>query len=84
VQRLTPEEQTDPRVWRANLGLRATLRYRLKSGAAHPYSDAISEAIGAIQTVEPDGSGNVCVTVVSRRGEARIIPVSDIIAAKIL
>ena len=80
MQRLTAAQRGDPGVWRANLGRRATLRYRLRGDTAHPYS----EAIGAIQAVEPDDSGSISVTIVTRRGEARLVPVDDVLVAKIL
>jgi hypothetical protein len=69
----------DPEVWRAHLGRKASMRLKNPSDRNLPFT----EAVGVIQSVELDDDGKPVVTVVSRRGQTRSAPVSDVLAAKI-
>ena len=69
---------SDPVVdWKPYLGRKVSVRYRLND-SAHPFS----EAIGVISAVTSDESGQT-VTILSRHGDSRSIPASDILASKL-
>ncbi|HVL65434.1 MAG TPA: hypothetical protein VM573_09735 [Actinomycetota bacterium] len=72
---MTDEELSDEAAWRALLGSRVTLRFRLGGDPAHPFS----EAIGVVRSV---GEGRA--VVVDRRGKPTEVPLADILAAKVL
>ena len=63
--------------WRALLGRKISLRYRL-----HDDSDPFSEAIGVVMGVRP-GEGGGSVTILNKRGEQIIIAIDDILAGKV-
>ena len=63
--------------WRARLGRKVSLRFKLHGDPAHPFS----EAIGMVASTEGEGS-EARVSVVNRRGETATFAVSDVIAAK--
>jgi hypothetical protein len=79
MRRLEQSELNDPKVWRAQLGLKASLRLKNPDDPTYPFT----EAVGVIQSVGPDDSGRERITLVTRRGEVRIASVADILAAKI-
>lgn len=70
-----PEPPAD---WVQLLGRKVSIRYRL-----HDSHHAFSEAIGVVQSVTPPGDDVARVTVVNRRGEARSVPIEDIVSAKV-
>jgi hypothetical protein len=80
TRRLEPDELSSPSAWRALLGTKVSLRYRLHRDEAHPFS----EAIGMVQSVAPNEDGTFVLTVVNRRGEASSMALDDILAAKSL
>jgi len=63
---------------RKNLGRKVSIRFRLHTDPAHPFS----EAVGMIQSVTSDAEGIDSVTIVNRRGEVSSVPVNDIVAGK--
>ena len=64
--------------WRARLGRKVSLRFRLHGDPEHPFS----EAIGVVQSVrEVDGRDHI--EVVDRRGGVVSIAVEDVLAAKL-
>ncbi len=65
--------------WRALLGRKVSIRFRLRGDPAHPFS----EAVGVVQAVVASAEGG-CIRVVKRRGELVEVPVGDILAAKVL
>ncbi|MFN2389613.1 MAG: hypothetical protein ABR575_08440 [Actinomycetota bacterium] len=65
--------------WRRQLGRKVSLRFRVHGDPAHPWS----EAVGVVQTVDGDGT-DARLTVVTRRGEARVVAVRDVVACKLL
>jgi hypothetical protein len=60
--------------WRALLGRKVSLRYRLHGDAAYPFS----EAVGVVQAVDDD-----VVKVLSRRAELVSVVIEDVLAAKV-
>jgi hypothetical protein len=79
MRRLEPSELHDADVWRGQIGRKASMRLRNPGDPAHPFT----EAVGVVQSVEPDDRGAVRLKLVTRRGEARVAAVADILAAKI-
>jgi hypothetical protein len=77
---LKPDELRSRSAWKALLGTKVSLRYRLQGDESHPFS----EAIGMVQSVDRDDDGNSVLTVVNRRGEASSMALDDILAAKSL
>ena len=70
---------SDPVVdWKPHLGRKVSIRYRLHD-SAHPFS----EAIGVISSVASDDESGQTLTILSKRGESRSIPASDILASKL-
>ncbi len=67
-----------PEDWTQLLGRKVSIRYRLHDG-----DHAFSEAIGVVQSVTPPGEDAARVTVVNRRGEARSVPIEDIVTTKV-
>ena len=80
TRRLEPDELCSPSAWKALLGTKVSVRYRLHGDESHPFS----EAIGMVQSVAVDDDGNSLLTVVNRRGEASSMALDDILAAKSL
>jgi hypothetical protein len=80
THRLKPNELRSASAWKALLGTKVSLRYRLHGDESHPFS----EAIGMVQSVDRDDDGNSILTVVNRRGEASSMALDDILAAKSL
>jgi ribosomal protein S12 methylthiotransferase accessory factor YcaO len=64
--------------WHSHLGRKVSIRYRLHDDPAHPFS----EAIGVVQAVR-DEAGVQQVEVLNRKGEVVIVPVTDVLAAKL-
>jgi hypothetical protein len=54
------------------------LRYKLH-GSDHPFS----EAIGVISSIQEDPGGGQTLSVLTRSGETRSVPVADIVASKL-
>jgi hypothetical protein len=79
VRRLDPSELNDPRLWRGQIGRKASMRLRNPGDPTHPFT----EAVGVIQSVEEDEVGGVRLNLITRRGEARAAAIVDILAAKI-
>jgi hypothetical protein len=77
---LEPDELRSQSAWKALLGTKVSLRYRLHDDESHPFS----EAIGMVQSVALDDEGRAVLTVVNRRGEASSMALDDILAAKSL
>ena len=63
--------------WKPHLGRKVSLRYRLDD-PEHPFS----EAIGVIASVAGDDGGQ-SLTILTRSGGSKTIPVADILAAKL-
>ena len=80
TRRLQPDELRSVSAWKALLGTKVSLRFRLHGDESHPFS----EAIGMVQSVAVDDDGNSLLTVVNRRGEASSMALDDILAAKSL
>jgi hypothetical protein len=78
TRRLEGDELSSPGAWKALLGTKVSIRYRLHGDESHPFS----EAIGMVQSVALDNDGNAILTVVNRRGEASSMALDDILAAK--
>jgi hypothetical protein len=55
------------------------MRLRNPGDPTHPFT----EAVGVIQSVEEDEVGGVRLNLITRRGEARVAAIVDILAAKI-
>ena len=64
--------------WKPHLGRKVSLRYKLHD-ADHPFS----EAIGVVSSVQADQDGQQTLSVLTRSGETRSIPVADIVATKL-
>ncbi len=64
--------------WKAVLGRKVSIRYRLHDDPAHPFS----EAIGMVQAVRGE-EGAERVEIVNRRGEVASVATDDILAAKL-
>jgi hypothetical protein len=79
VRRLDPSELNNPRLWRGQIGRKASMRLRNPGDTTHPFT----EAVGVIQSVERDENGDFRLTLITRRGEARAAAIADILAAKI-
>jgi hypothetical protein len=73
------EESRAPEVWRRYLGRKVSLRYRLHDDAEHPFS----EAIGMVASVRTDPGEQAEIDVVNRRGVASIVPLDDVLVAKV-
>lgn len=43
----------------------------------------MSEAVGHVQSVETDSAERVLLTIVNRRGEAKVVPLADVQIAKL-
>ena len=71
---LPPEED-----WGRNLGRKISIRFKLHDDPSHGFS----EAVGVVQSVRPNESGVVELSILTRRGETRYVPVDDILAAKL-
>ena len=56
------------------------MRLRNPGDPINPFT----EAVGVIQSVATDASGEAVITIVTRRGEERSAPVDDVLAAKLL
>jgi hypothetical protein len=80
TRRLEPDELTSPSAWRALLGTKVSLRYRIHGDESHPFS----EAIGMVQSVSQNEEGSAQLTVVNRRGETSSMALDDILAARAL
>jgi hypothetical protein len=67
-----------PQDWRALLGRKVSIRYKLHGDPTHPFS----EAIGVVQGVtHGDDAPNV--ELLSRRGELVTVAIPDVLAAKV-
>jgi hypothetical protein len=63
--------------WRARLGRKVSLRFKLHGDPEH----AFSEAIGMVASVEGEGLP-ATIAVVNRRGETTVFAAGDVIATK--
>jgi hypothetical protein len=79
VRRLDADELNDPALWRGQIGRKASLRLRNAGDPAHPFT----EAVGVVQSVEPEEDGAYRLKLLTRRGDARTPRLDDILAAKI-
>jgi hypothetical protein len=79
MRRLDPSELHNADLWRGHIGRKASMRLRNYGDPAHPFT----EAVGVIQSVERADNGAVRLKLITRRGDARVAPVADILAAKI-
>ncbi|MGH2787573.1 MAG: hypothetical protein ACRDJV_06640 [Actinomycetota bacterium] len=75
---LAPHELTSAEAWRALLGTKVSLRFRLHDDPSHPFS----EAVGMVQSVRLGDDGTTRLTVVNRRGQVSSVALEDILAAK--
>ena len=64
--------------WKPHLGRKVSIRYRLDAGA-HPFS----EAIGVVAEVTEDVGGAQTITILTRRGDRKLVRSDDIVAAKL-
>ena len=69
-------ENVDEAGWRALLGRKVSLRFRLPEG-----DNPFSEAIGVVMGVEP-GTDGARIRVMNKRGEQTVVPVDDVLAGK--
>lgn len=74
MRRLEEHELHDEAAWRALLGAKVSLRYRIEGDSSHPFS----EAIGVVQSVAGGAA-----TIVGRRGNTSRVPLADILAGKV-
>jgi hypothetical protein len=79
MKRLDDNERSDPDVWRAHLGRKASMRLRNPGDPLNPFT----EAIGVIQSVDHHPRTGWSLTVVSKRGETRTVAIEDVLAAKV-
>ena len=61
------------------LGRKLSLRYVLHDDPGHPFS----EVVGVLASVAPADGGPKTLTILTRRGDTVLVPVSDVQAAKI-
>ena len=64
--------------WRGLLGRKVSVRYRIPDDPAHPFS----EAIGVVADVGGGPDGSTTVSILTKRGETKSVPIADIEAAK--
>ena len=73
-----PERPRSEAEWRRCLGRKVSLRYRLPAESDTPFS----EAIGVVAAIE-DSSLGPALSILTKRGETRVVPLADIEAAKV-
>ena len=59
------------------MGRKVSIRYRLHDDPSHPFSEAVGVVASLDESADP-----VAITVLTRRGEKRVVPLEDILAAK--
>ncbi len=69
-----PIPSADEQVWRALLGRKVSVRYRITGHSAHNFS----EAIGMVQSID-----SVHVKIVDRRGKVSEFALDDFVAGKV-
>ena len=75
MKRLEGATQDD---WRALLGRKVSIRFRVLNDPEHP----LSEAIGVVMAVKSDETGRPIVSIVNRRGETVEVPIENVLAGK--
>ena len=78
MRSFAPAELTSEHAWKALLGRRVSLRFRLHGDPEHPFS----EAVGMVSFVGPREGDRVAVEVVSRRGKTVSVRLEDLLAAR--
>ena len=73
-ERLPPESSEH---WRALLGRKISIRYRLSEGDSHPFS----EAVGVV--LEVSDENGVVVKIMTRHGQTLTVHASDVLAGKV-
>jgi hypothetical protein len=78
MRSFAPAELNSEHAWRALLGRKVSLRYRLHGDSEHPFS----EAVGMVSFVGPGEGDRVVIRVVNRRGETVSAGLEDVLAAR--
>ena len=75
MKRLEGATQDD---WRALLGRKVSIRFKVLNDPEHPFS----EAIGVVMAVKPDETGRPTVSIVNRHGDTVAVAIDDVLAGK--